>query len=126
MNEEKTEVDWFFDLVEFDHQSIAAILIGIISILSGVVAFVMFDWISGAIAILSGIALTSLCARKVPDYVTLANAIEDYIEQEIGNSKSKDKAKDESEDESRLRERYEKGELSKGEFENLKKDLENS
>ena len=87
-NEEKTEVDWFFDLVEFDHQSIAAILIGIISILSGLIAFVMFDWISGAIAILSGIALTSLGARKVPDYVTLANAIEDYIKQEIGNSES--------------------------------------
>ena len=142
----KTEVDWFFDAVEFDRQSIAAILIGIISILSGLYAIVLFDWISGGIAILSGIALTSLGARKVPDYSTLAYAIEDYIKQESGNSKakdkakdeskdeskdkakdeSKDKAKDESEDESRLRERYEKGELSKGEFENLKKDLENS
>jgi len=87
--EEKTEVDWFFDLVKFDHQSIAAILIGIISILSGLYAiFLMFDLISGAIAILSGIALTSLGARKVPDYVTLAIAIEDYVKQEIGNSES--------------------------------------
>ncbi len=84
----KTEVDWFFDAVEFDRQSIAAILIGIISILSGLYAIVLFDWISGGIAILSGIALTSLGARKVPDYDTLANAIEDYIKQEIGNSKS--------------------------------------
>ncbi len=87
-NEEKTEVDWFFDLVEFDHQSIAAIIIGILAILSGLYAIVLFDWISGGIAILSGIALTSLGARKVPDYVTLAIAIEDYVKQEIGNSES--------------------------------------
>ena len=84
----KTEVDWFFDVVEFDRQSIAAILIGIISILSGLYAIVLFDWISGGIAVLSGIALTSLGARKVPDYNTLASAIEDYIEQEIENSES--------------------------------------
>jgi len=87
-SEEKTKVDWFYDVVKFDHQSIAAILIGIISILSGLYAIVMFDWISGGIAILSGIALLSLGARKVPDYDTLASAIEDYIEQEIENSKS--------------------------------------
>jgi len=48
----------------------------------------MLDWISGGIVILSGIALLSLGARKVPDYDTLANAIEDYIKQEIGNSES--------------------------------------
>jgi len=87
--EEKTEFDWFFDVVEFDHQSIAAIIVGIITILSGLyVFFLMFDWVSGGIVILSGIALTSLGARKVPDYDTLANAIEDYIKQEIGNSES--------------------------------------
>jgi len=48
----------------------------------------MFDWISGGIVILSGSALLSLGARKVPDYDTLARAIEDYIKQEIGNSES--------------------------------------
>jgi len=88
-SEEKTEVDWFFDAVEFDHQSIAAIIVGILTILSGLyVFFLMFDWISGGIVILSGIALLSLGARKVPNYDTLASAIEDYIKQEIGNSES--------------------------------------
>ncbi len=48
------------------------------------------------------------------------------IQNVLQEDKSKDKSKDESEDESRLKERYEKGELSKGEFENMKKDLENS
>jgi len=86
--EEISDVDWFFDVVKFDHQSIAAIIIGIIAILSGLVAFVMLNWIAGVISIISGIALLSLGARKVPDYVTLATAIDDYIKQEIGNSKS--------------------------------------
>jgi len=88
-SEEKTEVDWFFGVVRFDHQSIAAIIVGILTILSGLyVFFFMFDWISGGIVILSGSALLSLGARKVPDYDTLASAIEDYIKQEIGNSES--------------------------------------
>ena len=88
-SEEKTEVDWFFGVVRFDHQSIAAIIVGILTILSGLyVFFLTLDWISVGIVILSGIALLSLGARKVPDYDTLANAIEDYIKQEIGNSES--------------------------------------
>jgi len=87
--EEISDVGWFFDVVSFDNQSVVAIVLGILTIFSGLyVIFLMLNWVSGGLVILSGIALLSLGARKVPDYVTLASAIDDYIKQEIGKIKS--------------------------------------
>jgi len=87
--EKISDVGWFFDAVKFDNQSIAAIIIGILTIFSGLyVIFFMLNWVSGGLVILSGIALLSLGTRKVPDYDTLASAIDDYIKQEIGKIKS--------------------------------------
>ena len=39
---------------------------------------------------LSGLALVSLGARKVPDYPSLANTIEDFVKNEIKQSKNND------------------------------------
>jgi len=94
--------DWFFDKVQFRRQSNLAIVIGILTILSSFMVFgvmgmggsgintgmlIIAAFISWIIIVMAGAALISLGAREVPRYPTLADAIEDYVKDQIEQSK---------------------------------------
>lgn len=104
-----TELHWFMDKVEFRRQSKLAIAIGIITIIFSFSVFftippnesytgwnssffhmvaIIATIITWIVMILTGCVLISLGAREVPKYPSLANAIQDYINQKIKESKN--------------------------------------
>jgi len=101
-NAELLHFNWFFDKVKFRRQSRLAMALGILAMLSSFSIFFMggiyggsgldifSKFITWILIMLSGIALVSLGARKVPDYPSLANAIEDFVKNEIKQSKNND------------------------------------
>jgi hypothetical protein len=105
-----TELHWFWNKVEFRRQSKLAIAIGIITILfsfsvfatlppsgsysgwnsssmqMGAIVGAIITWI---VMILTGTVLISLGARQVPKYPSLANAIQDYVNEKVKESAKK-------------------------------------
>ena len=102
-----TELDWFWDKVEFRRQSKLSIVLGILTIIfsfmifvmassftygmgssdkSGIMIVVFIMWI---LIIMTGITLISLGARQVPKYPSLVTAIEDYVNEKIKDSTKK-------------------------------------
>ncbi|MBS1268602.1 MAG: hypothetical protein MAG458_01333 [Nitrosopumilus sp.] len=100
-----TELHWFWDKVEFRRQSKLAIAIGILAIISSFFilislistgggmssmakqSLVIGGFIQFILSALIGIVLISLGARQVPKYPSLANAIQDYVNEKIKESK---------------------------------------
>jgi hypothetical protein len=100
-----TELHWFWDKVEFRRQSKLAMAIGILAIISSF--FILISLISTGggmssmakqsliiggfiqfiLSVLIGIVLISLGARQVPKYPSLANAIQDYVDKKVKESK---------------------------------------
>ena len=100
-----TELHWFWDKVEFRRQSKLAMAIGILAIISSF--FILISLLAGSggmnnsaqqpivvggliqfiLSVLIGIVLISLGAREVPKYPSLANAIQDYVDKKIKESK---------------------------------------
>ena len=100
-----TELHWFWDKVEFRRQSKLAMAIGILAIISSF--FILISLLAGSggmnnsaqmpivvggliqfiLSVLIGIVLISLGAREVPKYPSLANAIQDYVNEKIKESK---------------------------------------
>jgi hypothetical protein len=100
-----TEQHWFWDKVEFRRQSKLAMAIGILAIISSFFvlissittgggmsssaqqSLIIGGFIQFILSVLIGIVLISLGARQVPKYPSLANAIQDYINQKVKESK---------------------------------------
>ena len=100
-----TELHWFWDKVEFKRQSKLAMAIGILAIISSF--FILISLLAGSggmnnsaqmpivvggliqfiLSVLIGIVLISLGAREVSKYPSLANAIQDYVNEKIKESK---------------------------------------
>ena len=100
-----TELHWFWDKVEFRRQSKLAMAIGILAIISSFFilissittgggmssmakqSLIIGGFIQFILSVLIGIVLISLGAREVPKYPSLANAIQDYVNEKIKESK---------------------------------------
>jgi len=90
------EKDWFFDSVKFKRQSNIVVGLGIGIIVAGLIgvfaggtlavgsgltgSFVLLESIAVTIG---GIALVKIGAQLVPDYLSFADAIEDFIDSEM-------------------------------------------
>lgn len=89
-----TELHWFWDKVEFRRQNKLAIAIRILAIISSFFilissggsmssraqqSLIIGGFIQFILSVLIGIVLISLGAREVPKYPSLANAIQDYV-----------------------------------------------
>ena len=96
-----TEQHWFWDKVEFRRQSKLAMAIGILAIISSFFilissittgggmsssaqqSLIIGGFIQFILSVLIGIVLISLGARQVPKYPSLANAIQDYVNEKV-------------------------------------------
>ena len=90
------EKDWFFDSVKFKRQSnivvglgIGIIIAGLIGVFAGGIlavgsgltgSFVLLESIAVTIA---GFALVKIGSQLVPDYLSFADAIDDFVDSEI-------------------------------------------
>ena len=92
--EEPRKKDWFFDRVEFRRQSTLALIIGILQVIGSFVFLIypmgdfMMKVVIFFIAMLFGFVMISLGSRRVPNYSSLRNSIQEYIDERIKNPRA--------------------------------------